>query len=63
MICIRLSVRFYTEEDIPCGTVLMKIFFEGEMKLDIPQNNFIDDTDFGKVNSIALQAGMPVLSL
>lgn len=52
---------FIPKEDIPCGTVLDEdLFSKVEMKLDIPQNNFIDDTDFGKVNSIALQAGMPV---
>ncbi|HEY8500037.1 MAG TPA: SAF domain-containing protein [Clostridia bacterium] len=53
---------YIPKEDIPCGTVMSEdLFTKAEMKLDIPQNGFIDDTDFGKVNVIALQAGMPVL--
>jgi len=53
---------YIPKEDIPCGTVMSEdLFTKAEMKLDIPQNEFIDDTDFGKVNVIALQAGMPVL--
>jgi len=53
---------YVPKEDIPYGTVLVEeLFSKVEMKLDISQNNFIDESDFGKVNSITLQAGMPVL--
>ncbi|NLG89133.1 MAG: hypothetical protein GX494_07980 [Clostridiaceae bacterium] len=52
---------FIPKEDIPCGTVLSEeLFSKGQMKLDLSQDNLLDESDFGKVNIVSLKAGMPV---
>lgn len=53
---------YIPKKDIPCGTVLSEeLFSKEQVKIDIPQDKFFDESDFGKLNSIALQAGLPVL--
>ena len=52
---------YVPKDDIPCGTVLSEeLFSKEQMKLDISQDSLIDESDFGKVNIAALQAGIPV---
>lgn len=51
-------------KDIPFGTVISQDLFNvTEMKLDIPQKSLIDKSDMGKVNTVFLPAGMPVLKI
>lgn len=53
---------YIPKKDIPCGTVLSEeLFSKEQVKIDIPQDKFFDESDFGKLNAIALQAGLPVL--
>ncbi|AGC68356.1 hypothetical protein Cst_c13650 [Thermoclostridium stercorarium subsp. stercorarium DSM 8532] len=55
---------YIPKQDIPSGTVLTRDMFDiVEMKLNIPQAEFIDETDMGKVNMIYLPAGTPVLKM
>lgn len=52
---------YIPKEDIQYGTVLTEqLFSKVRMKLDIPLSKLIDKSDFGKVNTVSLQAGMPV---
>lgn len=58
-----LSRQVYVpKQDIPCGTVLTKDMFDiVEMKLQISQSDLVDETDMGKVSTVFLPSGTPVL--
>lgn len=60
-----LTRRVYVpKQDIPLGTVLTQEMFNViDMKLDIPQVKLLDETDIGKVNTVFLPSGMPVLKM
>lgn len=55
---------FVPKHDIPFGTVLTRDMFDViDMKLDIPQTIFIDESDIGKINTVQLPSGIPVLKM
>lgn len=55
---------FVPKQDIPFGTVLTRDMFDTvDMKLDIPQKVLFDESDIGKINTVLLPSGIPVLKM
>ena len=55
---------YVPKDDIPFGSILKKNMFNlVQMSLDIPQKELIDETDIGKINTVQLLSGMPVLKM
>lgn len=55
---------YVPKDDIPSGTILSADMFDiAEIIMDIPQINFLDENDMGKVNKVFLPAGIPVLKM